>query len=177
LGRPRKSLQELKLSGTYQQNKKRYEAVASAPPAKPLGRVPSYLTKEEKACWKEISSDLALAFGDRLALEVAAKLLAKSRVEVLKPSTLNNLSKQLDRLKAKGQQATVVEVDSAPESGPCDWEEFFALCDREDAEEARIRAEMDRRRDIGPQGNQTQQEWERWCWWDTVRSEFEKGTK
>jgi hypothetical protein len=179
LARPRKSLQELKLSGTYAQNKKRYEARPDAltpAPVRPLGRAPSYLTKEERACWKEIAgsgADAVLSFGDRLALEVVSKLLAKSRREELKPSQLSSLSKQLEKLKSKGQQASAVVVDSTPKVDPLDvFEQFCAECEKEDTLDARVRQEMQRRREIGPQGNQTHQEWDRWCWWATVRDEL-----
>ena len=179
MARPRKSLQALKLSGTYAQNKKRYEARPDAPtpgPLKPLGRAPSYLTKEERACWKEIAgsgADAVLSFGDRLALEVVSKLLAKSRREELKPSQLSSLSKQLEKLKSKGQQASAVVVDSTSKVDPLDaWEQFFAEGEEAAAQDKLIRQEMQRRREIGPQGSQSHQEWDRWCWWATVRDEL-----
>ena len=183
MGRPRKSLSELKMSGTYQVNKKKYSHLLEAPipaPVRPLGRVPAYLTKDEKACWKEIAgsgADVVLGFGDRLSLEVVSKLLAKSRREELKPGQLTSLSNQLAKLQSKGQAASAVESVPNPDEELSEFDKFFA----DDAEDSRrkvlIDAESQRRRDAGPIKGQTAKDFEYYCRWYEVRLDLEKKHK
>ena len=98
---PRKSINELALSGTLSNNRGRYAARIEAETSKatkaatgPLGRVPSHLSKEEKACWRQIVQSVragVLGQSDRLMVEVASQLMAKQRRGKAKVAELNRL--------------------------------------------------------------------------------------
>jgi hypothetical protein len=181
MARLRKSLSELKMSGTFQVNKKRYEdrmgSTKLTLPVKPLPkRVPGHLSKDAKAAWREIVNSMpegTLTADDSLTLEVTAKLVAKSRTEDLKPAQLNQIANLLIKLRNKGQPA-VEAVHNEPEEEKSDFDLFFDQCAKEDAEDRLIRAEMQRRTRLGPQSGQSPKEYERWSWWSLVRDEFEK---
>lgn len=53
---PKKTLAELMLSGTFQQNKKRYEHLANpvVTVQLPVGRPPAHLGTAERAVWTEL---------------------------------------------------------------------------------------------------------------------------
>lgn len=130
MGRPRKSIEELKISGTFAHNRKRYEGapVPSAPSAdEPLGRPPRYFTKEQKAAWKEITDTCpGLTVADRLLVEVASQMLAKQRAGQAKASESNRLMVTLEKLRSRSASAaaiaqyadmpSTVSVNPAPEN-------------------------------------------------------------
>jgi hypothetical protein len=100
---PKKTLSELQLSGTYQQNKKRYAHLTSpvATLHPPVGRPPIHLTGPEKAVWAELTRTAhpgLLTRSDRLILEIAGKLILRMRSSDVKVSELNALLSVLGRL-------------------------------------------------------------------------------
>ncbi|RSL15569.1 hypothetical protein EDE15_1060 [Edaphobacter aggregans] len=108
---PRKTIQELMLSGTYQQNKGRYKARIEAemaaqaaqsakPPTAAIGRAPAHLTADEKKVWAEIvKQSPALSHSDRLLVEVAVKLTVKLRTDGLKSAEMTKLISLLEAFK------------------------------------------------------------------------------
>jgi hypothetical protein len=84
MGRKRKSLDELSLSGTLKQNPKRYKErlTAQSAPGDPLGDPQVRLPQGAKTAWAEISSTRPwLTAADRLDVELAATLTAHNRLE------------------------------------------------------------------------------------------------
>ena len=133
---PKKTLAELQLSGTYQQNKKRYEHLTNpvATIQLPVGRPPVHLGAAEKAAWAElvrVAHPGLLGRSDRLILEIASKLIVRMRTSDVKTSELNALLAVLAkmgmtpaaRLKMNLQP---LELPSKPkEKDP--WDEFASL--------------------------------------------------
>lgn len=80
---PTKNLKELKQTGTFQKHPGRYQArVAALEGFTPLGGPPAHLDEREQAAWDEIREKAApgtLAQSDFVLVELAAKLLVKSR--------------------------------------------------------------------------------------------------
>ena len=100
---PKKSLAELKLSGTFQQNKKRYEHLTDPVVTiqLPVGRPPAHLQAAEKAAWAElvrVAHPGLLTRSDRLILEIAAKLIVRMRTSDAKTSEFNALLSVLAKL-------------------------------------------------------------------------------
>jgi phage terminase small subunit len=100
---PRKSIEQLKLSGSYQQNKKRYDNRLTTVPTiqLPVGRPPTHLEAAEKAVWAElvrVAHPGLLARSDRLILEVATKLVVRMRTTDTKTSEVNALMNVLAKL-------------------------------------------------------------------------------
>ncbi len=118
MGRKRKSLDELSLSGTLKQNPKRYKErlTAQSAPSDPLGDPPVRLPQGAKTAWAEISSTRPwLTAADRLDVELAATLTAKMR----------NPKTEATRADLALLQRTLAAIDkkekkrpSAPESLP-----------------------------------------------------------
>ncbi|MBB5331793.1 hypothetical protein [Tunturiibacter gelidoferens] len=185
MARPRKTLEELKLSGTFQQNKARYshmlpsaEPTAAHPATEGLGEPPSHLKAADKKAWHEV---VAMTFPgtleqkDRLLVEIASQLLVKQRAGTIKVAELKQLTTILTGFQSRSRATTSVAPTPNESIDPSD--EFFAQCDKEDAEEKRVRVEMERRRNLGPQEGQTHAEFDRWCRWATVRDEFAQSSK
>jgi hypothetical protein len=100
---PKKTLAELKLSGTFQQNKRRYEHLTNpvATVQLPIGRPPAHLATTERAVWAElvrVAHPGLLTRSDRLLMEVAAKLIVRMRTLDVKTSELNALMNVLARM-------------------------------------------------------------------------------
>jgi hypothetical protein len=100
---PKKTLAELKLSGTFQQNKRRYEHLSNPVVTiqLPVGRPPAHLEAGEKAVWTElvrVAHPGLLARSDRLILEIAAKLIVRMRTSDAKTSELNALLSVLGKM-------------------------------------------------------------------------------
>jgi|ERR1700678_718556 len=100
---PKRTLAELKLSGTYQQNKKRYDHLANPVVTiqLPIGRPPVHLQAAEKAAWAElvrVAHPGLLTRSDRLILEIAAKLIVRMRTSDAKTSEFNALLGVLAKL-------------------------------------------------------------------------------
>jgi phage terminase small subunit len=133
---PRKTIAELVLSGTYQQNKKRYES-RLAPQATvqlPVGRAPSHLLATERAIWAEVvksAPEGLLGRPDRLIVEVACKFIARMRSSDLKVSELNALVNVLAKLgmdphsRKKMHYEPPVKVDTAVKGDA--WDELDEL--------------------------------------------------
>jgi hypothetical protein len=92
---PRKSIQELMLTGTYQRNKGRYQARLSVGTIlNPIGRPPNHLSTNEKVTWAEIAKQAPpglLTKSDRISLEIVTKMVVKMRTGVMKVSELSSL--------------------------------------------------------------------------------------
>ncbi|MBS1798935.1 MAG: hypothetical protein JSS95_03835 [Acidobacteria bacterium] len=108
--RPRKTVEQLKLSGTYQANKGRYAARLNAKEASndlhsvhaTRFRAPRHFSKEERAAHKEIMTTCpGLIEADRLLIEIAAVILARQRAGVAKTSELNKLASLLEKFRAR----------------------------------------------------------------------------
>ena len=82
-GRPRKPTNVLLLSGAKKNHPERLKEREGEPVNKnPIGSPVKFLTKHEKAAWREIvklSIDGVLGEADRLAVEHASRLLVKCR--------------------------------------------------------------------------------------------------
>ena len=83
-GRPRTPTNILKLTGSGRVNRSRIEKQRAGEPQdhRPLGRCPPGLTKEEQTAFRELSRRSipgVLTYADGIAVEAAAKLLAKMR--------------------------------------------------------------------------------------------------
>jgi hypothetical protein len=101
--KPRKSIQELMLSGTYQVNKRRYEHRLNpvATVQLPVGTAPRHLQATERAVWAEVvrsAPEGLLGRPDRIVLEVAARLIVKMRTGEYKPSDVGALLNVLTKL-------------------------------------------------------------------------------
>src|SRR5437899_6606757 len=108
--RPRKTVEQLKLSGTYQLNKGRYadrldaESTSGVPHTVQAVRfrAPKHFTPEQRDAHKEIMTTCpGLTVADRLLIEVAAVILARQREGVAKTSELNKLASLLERFRAR----------------------------------------------------------------------------
>ena len=79
--RPRKPLEMLELTGHYRSD--RHSQRRHAPKSdRPIGDPPACLAPDEAACWREFVGNApagVLTSGDRVALEVLARLLARWR--------------------------------------------------------------------------------------------------
>jgi phage terminase small subunit len=100
---PRKSIEQLKLTGTYQMNKARYEHRLNPVPTiqLPVGRPPAHLPALERAVWAEVVRSVPeglLGRPDRLVLEVATRLIIKMRTGAAKPSEVGALLNVLAKL-------------------------------------------------------------------------------
>jgi phage terminase small subunit len=100
---PRKSLSELKLSGTYQMNKARYKRLTDPVGviSLPVGRPPGHLLDAERTIWAEVVKNAPeglLGRPDRIIIEVCCKLIAQMRTADLKISELNALISTLSKL-------------------------------------------------------------------------------
>ncbi|WP_433972765.1 hypothetical protein [Tunturiibacter lichenicola] len=100
---PKKTLTQLQLSGTYQQNKRRYEHLTKSVPTIhiPIGRPPTHLQPAEKAAWVElvrIAHPGLLARSDRIVVEIAARLIVRMRHPDAKTGDYNALLTVLGKL-------------------------------------------------------------------------------
>jgi hypothetical protein len=101
--KPRKSLAQLSASGTLAKNKGRYaDRIAAIPTVlMPIGKPPRHLPTDERALWAELVKAAPpglLQRSDRIALEVACKLVARMRTADAKTSELNALMATLGKL-------------------------------------------------------------------------------
>lgn len=80
MARPRKPIEELKLSGAFAKNPNRRRTAPKS--TKTIGTPPRYFTDDEKVCWKEILRDSipgVLTGADRWLVEAACLVMAKMR--------------------------------------------------------------------------------------------------
>jgi len=159
--RPRKSIEQLKLSGTFQANKGRYRhllddgktapALHSMQPVR--FRAPRHFSKEEKAAHREILCSMSgLTETDRLLVEVCAQLLVKQRAGIAKPSESNKLLTTLEKLRSRAasiaQSASTAATDTNKQESEIDG--FFRESEEDDSDEildtADMNAELERRR-------------------------------
>jgi phage terminase small subunit len=99
----RKSLAELKLSGTYERNRKKYDTRLNLVPVitAPIGTAPRHLQATERAVWAEVIRSAPIGLlgrPDRIILEVASRLIPRMRAGDLKPSELGVLLNILNKL-------------------------------------------------------------------------------
>ena len=90
---PRKPVEVLQLSGYYRADRHRQRRAAPKSPH-PIGDPPPHLAPNEAACWREFVRDMpanVLTSADRWALELVARLVAKSRREGLTGAELGHL--------------------------------------------------------------------------------------
>ena len=101
--KPRKSLAQLSASGTLAKNKGRYASRIAAIPTvlMPIGKPPRHLPAVERTIWAELTKSAPaglLQRSDRIALEIACKLVARMRTVDAKTSELNGLMATLGKL-------------------------------------------------------------------------------
>lgn len=102
MGRPRKPTGLHLLNGSVDKNPARFVERAEEPhDDRPLGPPPEFLRPDQRVAWLEIER-LApwLAFGDRIAVEMAAVLLARFRIDPgsMAPALYTRLETILGRL-------------------------------------------------------------------------------
>ena len=98
---PRKTIEELRLTGTYQRNKGRYASRLSVGAVlSPIGRPPGHLSTNDKVTWAELVKQAPVGLltkHDRIVLELVTKMIVRMRTGVMKTSelVLNCHSRQL----------------------------------------------------------------------------------
>jgi hypothetical protein len=77
----RKPIETLELNGSFKKNPNRRPSGDQPKSNTPLGSAPSYFTKEEAACWRELGDMFfeLLCQTDRWIVEAACLLMAKTR--------------------------------------------------------------------------------------------------
>jgi len=103
MARPRKSIAELQLTGTYQAHPGRYKAVSATKPIikLPIGVAPKHLQATERAIWVEVVKNAPeglLGRPDRLVLEIATRMIAKIRTGEFKASDVGHTMRILSKL-------------------------------------------------------------------------------
>jgi hypothetical protein len=102
-----KTLDELRLSGTFQNNPSRYRHLiephkaSMTAPKLPLGPAPKHLDAPGKAIWAELLRSApkhSLSKSHRLTLEILVGLIAKLRAGTIKVGELNTMLTMLTRL-------------------------------------------------------------------------------
>jgi hypothetical protein len=122
---PRKSIEELKLSGTYQMNKSRYKHLLDVPkpikvaPKSPLGKAPAHLGGPERTIWAEVVKAAPkgrLTRSHRVAVEVLVGLITKLRGGTIKPGEVNTLLATLTKFGLSPETVSEPIQESEPES-------------------------------------------------------------
>jgi hypothetical protein len=113
VARPRKSIEQLALSGTLKNNKGRYKKqIAEATPSAVIALTvptpatvpdpPGKLTKIEREIWDELAPTLSLTSpADLLQLSIACKLARKMRSNQANSNEMGQLNNILDKLRPK----------------------------------------------------------------------------
>jgi hypothetical protein len=112
----RKPTEVLELSGAFQHNPARRRPVGPKS-SEPVGPPPVHLAADEAECWYEFTRDApagVLTGGDRFALEVLCRLVAKSRRQWLSGAEWANLRAFLGELGASPAARSRV-APAAPE--------------------------------------------------------------
>jgi hypothetical protein len=158
--RPRKTLEQLALSGTLTHNKNRYRHLlneeqpqANLQSVQPVRfRSPKHFNTDERAAHKEIMGTLpGVTEADRLLVELCSQLLAKQRAGNAKTSEINKLVGTLEKLRSRSASVAVsTPASSNDDEEEDEWDEFIRE-DEEDAADALldkqdIQAEIERRR-------------------------------
>ena len=97
---PRKPDNVLDITGAKRRNPARYGSRAPQPiDQRDIGRCPSFLTDMEKECWREIikNDPGVLRRSDRIAVEMAARLIAEIREGDAKAATHAQLNALLHK--------------------------------------------------------------------------------
>ncbi len=102
MGRPRKPTELHLLNGSFDKNPNRAVERANEPhDERPLGDPPEFVRPDQRVAWMEIER-LApwLAYCDRLAVEIAAVLMARFRIDPgsMAPALYTRLETMLGRL-------------------------------------------------------------------------------
>jgi hypothetical protein len=130
----KKSARELALSGAARAKPGRYAGRGDAPQAAPLGNVPRHLNGAQKAIWRQVTK-LApagvLGAPDEFALEIAVRLIERSRREVMKPSEISILVSLLGKLGLTPSDRAKLTVQPEPDPVENDpWAELERLGER-----------------------------------------------
>lgn len=124
----RKTATELALSGAAKHKPARYGARGETPQAGRLCSVPKRLSTEQKQIWRrivEIAPEGVLTAADEFALELAVKMIERSRVVVLKSSELSVLTGLLGKLGlTPGDRAKLTVQPGPPKPVDDPWEAF-----------------------------------------------------
>lgn len=102
MARPRKPTEQLKLSGAFTHNPARAQERMQEPrDERPLGQPAETMRPDQRLAWLEIDR-LApwLSYSDRIAVEIAASLLARFRLDAstMEPAYYTRLETMLGRL-------------------------------------------------------------------------------
>ena len=123
----RKPISILQASGAVAKNPQRFHDRKSEPvPSKPVGNPPKTLDQAERKAWKEIISNAApgtLGNSDRIALEIASKLLVRFRAgEFSKASEVSTLVSLLARFgMTPADRAKLQATEKPPEKLNDEW--------------------------------------------------------
>jgi hypothetical protein len=99
---PRKPTELLELSGAFIANPQRRRPIGPKS-TRAIGEPPDIMSADEQACWHEFIANApagVLTSGDRMCLELVARLVAKNRREGLTGAELSNLRALLSELGA-----------------------------------------------------------------------------
>lgn len=111
---PRKPAVLLEMSGSLEKHpqRRRTEPVVAAP----FGSPPAHLTKEHKAAWREIAKAApagVLTGADRVAVELAARMLVRIRTTDFTAAEANGLRALLGQLGMTPADRSKVSVPNA----------------------------------------------------------------
>jgi hypothetical protein len=182
MARPRKTLQELKLTGTYQQNKSRYADRVPVPAPKVAAHgtddlsPPSHLKAAAKKAWLEVVAMFPLGTlgqTDRLMVEIASQLLVKQRAGTIKVAELKQLTTILTGFQSPSRAVTPAPSNE-PEPELTPEEKFFRDDDEDKRRDIVIREEINRRKEVGPLPGQTEKDFEYYCRWNEVETDLTK---
>ena len=125
MARSRKPTEVLELTGAFLDNPARRRLPGPKSPY-PIGEPPEHLAADESATWLEFCTHApagVLTAGDRWVLEMAARLMAKSRREGLLAAELGHLRACLTELGASPASRSRVQAvgpAAAPAASPWD---------------------------------------------------------
>ncbi len=122
----RKPVELLELAGTFRDNPKRRRAIGPKSDRE-LGRPPAYLSSAEKAVWTEIASIVPaglLTSGDRIAVELLARLVSKMRLDWLNGSELGILTGLLARMGMSPADRSRVSAAPPKDASDAEWDQF-----------------------------------------------------
>jgi len=130
----RKNLEVLAISGATKKNPQRFRDRKAAPkPMGELGKPPKHLSEEERKAWKEMASQIppcVLGNTDRIAMEIAARLLVRFRTGLLlKASEVSCLVSLLARFGMTPADRNKIQAsqEGEPEKANDEWSPFTKL--------------------------------------------------
>lgn len=124
----KKTRRELELSGGLKKNPSRYAGRAASTSSKPLGYAPKHLNPEQRSIWKQIAAlapEGVLTEADTFSVELAARLIHRSRQPGFKASEVAVLSGLLGKLGLTPVDRQRLDIQPAPVVDPNDpWADF-----------------------------------------------------